>query len=66
MDAKAAKAEPVYRPRNPRKRPLYQCVRRHADELCEAGLVHRRAEERVLERFLDCGDLHKGLTCRTH
>lgn len=61
MDAQLArKVGPVYRPRNPRKSPLYQCVRRHADELREAGLLHRRVEERVLERFLDCGDLHKG------
>jgi len=50
----------IYRPRNPRVSPLYQCVRRHGDELAAAGLVHRPVEAEVLERFLDCGDLHKG------
>ncbi len=50
----------VYRPRNPQASPLYQCVRRHADELREAGRIHRRVEDQALERFLDCGDLHKG------
>ena len=50
----------IYRPRNPRVSPLYQCVRRHSDELDAAGLVHRPVEAEVLERFLDCGDLHKG------
>ena len=50
----------IYRPRNPRASPLYQCVRRHSDDLDAAGLVHRPVEAEVLERFLDCGDLHKG------
>ena len=50
----------IYRPRNPRASPLYQCVRRHSDELHAARLVHRPVEAEVLERFLDCGDLHKG------
>ena len=50
----------IYRPRNPRVSPLYQCVRRHSGELDAAGLVHRPVEAEVLERFLDCGDLHKG------
>jgi hypothetical protein len=50
----------IYRPRNPRVSPLYQCVRRHGEDLDAAGLVHRPVEAEVLERFLDCGDLHKG------
>jgi hypothetical protein len=29
----------IYCPRNPRVSPLYQCVRHHAVELNEAGLV---------------------------
>ena len=49
----------IYRPRNPWVSPLYQCVRRHSNELDAAGLVHRPVEAEVLERFLDCGDLHK-------
>ncbi|MFQ5938373.1 MAG: transposase, partial [Acidiferrobacterales bacterium] len=50
----------IYRPRQPRKSPLYQCIRRHVDELRAAGSIHRAVEENTLERFLDCGDLHKG------
>ena len=50
----------IYRPRNPRASPLYQCIRRHADELETAGLITRPVEAQVLERFLACGDLHKG------
>ena len=49
-----------YRPRNPRASPLYQCVDRHADELEASGAIRRSVERQVLERFLDCGDLHKG------
>ncbi len=60
MEARAAKECPVYRPRNPRNNPLYQCVRRHADELKAASRIHRQIEEDVLGRFLDCGDPHKG------
>ena len=40
--------------------PLYQCVRHHAVELNDAGLVRRRVESEVLERFRACGDLHQG------
>jgi len=50
----------VYRPRNPRASPLYRCVQDHAEELRESGHIHRRVESETLERFLDCGDLHKG------
>lgn len=42
----------VYRPRNPRASPLYQCVRRHGAELDAARLVDRPVETEVLERFL--------------
>ncbi len=50
----------IYRPRNPRASPLYQCIRRHGEELDDAGLITRPVESDVLERFLACGDLHKG------
>jgi len=39
----------IYRPRNPRASSLYKCVRRHAEELDVAGLIHRRVESDVLE-----------------
>jgi len=60
MDALARKDCQVYCPRNPRKSPLYQCVVRHTDEMRAAGKIRRPVEEQVLERFQDCGDLHKG------
>jgi hypothetical protein len=60
MDAITATECPVYRPRNPRRSPLYQCVIRHGDELRAAERIRRKVEEQALERFLDCGDLHKG------
>lgn len=50
----------VYRQRNPHSSPLYQCVRKHYEGLARSGVVHRRVEEQVLDRFIDCGDLHKG------
>lgn len=50
----------LYRPRNPHASPLYQCLRRHRDELTTAGLIARPVESDVLERFLDCGDLLQG------
>ncbi len=50
----------IYRSRSRRSSPLYQCVRRHSDELDAAELVRRPVEAEVLERFLACGDLHKG------
>jgi hypothetical protein len=52
----ATTQEQVYRPRNPRASPLYRCVCEHADELREAGHIHRRIEGETLDRFLDCGD----------
>jgi hypothetical protein len=56
----ATTQEQVYRPRNPRASPLYRCVCKHADELRDAGHIHRLVEDETLDRFLDCGDLHKG------
>ncbi len=50
----------VYRPRKPRASPLWQCVNRHLPELRAAGRVRRAVEENVLERYLECGDLHRG------
>ena len=48
----------IYRPRRPRASPLWQCVNRHLPELRASGRVRRAVEENVLERFLECGDLH--------
>jgi hypothetical protein len=53
----------VYRPRRPRASPLWQCVRRHLPELRAAGRMRRAVEGNVLERFLECGDLHCGFAC---
>ena len=50
----------IYRPRKSRASPLWQCVRRHLPELRASGRVRRAVEENVLERFLECGDLHCG------
>lgn len=50
----------VYRPRNPRASPLYQCADRHLAELRSEGRLRRLLEERVIERFLKCGDPHHG------
>ena len=50
----------IYRPHRPRASPLWQCVSRHLPELRAAGRVRRAVEENVLERFLECGDLHCG------
>jgi hypothetical protein len=50
----------IYRPRRPRASPLWQCVNRHLPELRASGRVRRAVEENVLERFLECGDLHCG------
>ncbi len=55
----------VYRPRSPRASLLHRCVQDHAEELREAGYIHRRVEDETLERFLDCGDLHNGFA-RVH
>jgi ribosomal protein S27E len=50
----------IYRPRRPHASPLWQCVRRHLPELRACGRVRRAVEKNVLERFLDCGDPHRG------
>ena len=41
----------VYRPRNARASPLYQCADRHLAELRSAGCLQRLLEERVIERL---------------
>lgn len=56
----AAAKTSVYRPRDSCSSPLYQCVRTHYEELIESGVVQRTVEEQVLNRFIDCGGLHKG------
>lgn len=50
----------LYRPRNPRGSPLWQCARRHAGELRESGRIRRPVEQQVIERFIACGDPHQG------
>ncbi len=50
----------IYRPRSPRASPLWQCVSRHLAELRASGRICRAVERNVLERFLECGDLHRG------
>ena len=50
----------VYRPRNPRASSLYQCADRHISELLSEGRLQRLLEERVIDRFLKCGDPHHG------
>ncbi len=50
----------AYRPRNPRASPLWQCARRHAKELRDAGRLRRAVERQVIERFIECGDPHHG------
>jgi hypothetical protein len=56
----------IYRPRNPRASPLYQCVTHHYEALEDGGHFTRPVEEQVLARFMDCGDLHQGLTYRMY
>ena len=50
----------VYRPRKARASPLYQCADRHRAELRSDGRLQRLIEERVIDRFLKCGDPHHG------
>ncbi len=50
----------TYLPRRPRASPLWQCVSRHLPELRASGRVRHAIEQSVLERFLECGDLHCG------
>jgi len=46
--------------RQQRASPLWQCAKRHARELREAGRMRRAIERRVIERFIRCGDPHHG------
>ena len=52
---RAPPAGGVYRPRNPRASPLWQCARHHAKELREAGRLRRAVEAQVVERFIRWG-----------
>ena len=52
----------VYRPRQPRDSPLYQCVINHYEELDRSEGIHRSAECTVVDRFLICGDFQHGFT----
>ena len=45
----------MYRPRNPRASPLWQCAQRHAKELREAGGFQRAVEERAKKAPLLAG-----------
>ncbi len=48
----------LYRPRSPHASPLWQCAKRHARELDDAGRLLRAVESQVIERFIECGDPH--------
>ena len=57
-----------YRPRNPKASPLWQCLKAHFDAFVhnyqdlyekEFGFF-RVVIEKVVDKFLDCGDLAKG------
>ena len=50
----------VYRPRNARASAFFQCANCHMKELRSEGRLQRLIEERVIERFLECGDPHHG------
>jgi hypothetical protein len=60
----------LYRSRNLRASPLWQCAKRHAGELRESGRMRRSVEQQVIERFIACGDPREGFariycdTCR--
>ena len=58
----------VYRARNPKKSPLWQCAHRHYDEF-EAAYPEayqprfgnlRPIISEVVHKFLDCGNLERG------
>jgi len=61
QDSSAPLRGAVYRSRNPRASPLWQCAHRHGREVREAGGFQRAVEERAIERFIECGDPHHGL-----
>ncbi|MGH9576564.1 MAG: transposase zinc-binding domain-containing protein [Terriglobales bacterium] len=50
----------LYRPRNARASPLWQCAKSHARELRDSGRLRRAVEGQVIERFIECGDPHHG------
>ena len=58
----------IYRARNPRKSPLWQCTHRHYAEFRERYPEHyqpkqgplRSVIEAVVHKFLDCGNLERG------
>ena len=50
----------MYRARAPRASPLYQCADRHMAQLRSEGRLQRLLEERVIGRFLKCGDPRHG------
>ena len=50
----------VYRARNPRASPLWQCAKRHGTALRDSGRLQRALEQRVIECFIECGDPHHG------
>ncbi len=60
----------VYRPRNPHLSDYYRCVEDHFETFVRIYDEHfsRQYEfwrlhlEKVIYRYLDCGDLHNGLT----
>ena len=68
----------LYRPRNPRASPLWQCAKRHANELGEAGRLRRAVEEQALEpayswawQFVSVGEplhrpVHRAYGALTH
>jgi hypothetical protein len=58
----------VYRAKNPKKSPLWQCARRHYDQFAEIypeayqpryGILRSIIPE-VVHKFLDCGNLERG------
>ena len=64
----AASSMQVYRARNPKKSPLWQCADRHYDEFEEAypeayqpryGVLRPIIPE-VVHKFLECGNLERG------
>jgi hypothetical protein len=60
MHATQTSAVRVYRPRKPRTTALYRCAAAHAPELKAGGRYGRRVEEKIIERFLACGDPQHG------
>ena len=58
----------LYRAKNPKKSPLWQCASRHFDEFLDRYPEHyqprqgplRPIVEEVVHKFLDCGNLERG------